>query len=133
MEKHLQETVATAKGHLDRKRKNFRPTEHEYKIEEISPTQEEKTNKVFASYLATDTEGVMYTDLKGKFPVTSIDGYKYILVLYHYDTNVILTKPLRNRSDQETLRAYKELYNELNQNVFNIKLHIMDNESSKAL
>ena len=75
----------------------------------------------------------MYTDIAEKFPVISIEGNKYILVLYHYDTNAILTKLLRNRSDKETLRVYKELYNELNQNRFPIKLHIMENKVSKAL
>ena len=63
IQKHLNKTIATAKGHLDWNRKNFRLTEHEYKIEEISLTQEEKTNEVFTSYLAPDTEGVVYTEL----------------------------------------------------------------------
>jgi len=51
--------------------------------EDITPKQETKTNEVFASYLATDSEGLIYTDLTGKFLITSLHGNTYVLLLYH--------------------------------------------------
>lgn len=126
--KYMKETIATAKGHLDRNRKNVRSTKTKaqadhlqeikyYKDEEedkiITPKREEKTNEIFVSYLAQDINGVIYTDLTGKLPVTSINGNKYILLLYCYDVNAILVRPLKNRSDKETLNVYQAMYEEL--------------------
>lgn len=37
-----------------------------------------------------------YTNQTGFFPCTSSSGHNYILVTYHYDSNVILVKPLWN-------------------------------------
>ena len=74
VKKYMKETIATAKGHLDKNRKNLRSTkktqaeylqeikyyETEAEDEEITPKREDKTNKVFASYLAQDKEEVIY-------------------------------------------------------------------------
>ena len=69
----------------------------------------------------------------GKFPMTSMQGNKYVLLLYHYDTNSILVRPLKNRSDETILEVYEEIYNELTEKGFQPKLHILDNEASQAL
>ena len=60
--------------------------------------------------MMTDTNGKVYTDLTGKFPIMSINRMKYILFLYHYNSNEIIIRPLKNRSDKETLTVYAELY-----------------------
>ena len=149
VKKYLHETIATAMGHLDRHRKNSRTTmprknllqqleTEEYYTEEpededITPKREDKTEEIFASYLAADSEGLIYTDLTGKFPMTSMQGNKYVLLLYHYDTNSIMVRPLKNRSDETTLKVYEELYNELTNKGFQPKLHVLDNEASQAL
>ena len=91
--KHLLPKIATAKGHLDRKQKNIRSTEKVPTNEDIgdtTPVPEPKTNDVFIAFLSADTDGTVYTDLTGKFPVTSRAGNKYVLVLYHYDSNAII-------------------------------------------
>ena len=54
----------------------------------LSP--EEKNEDVFIAFLAADTNVTVYTDLTVKFPVTSIPGHKYVMVLYHYDSNRII-------------------------------------------
>ena len=48
--------------------------------EDISPKQEAKTEEVFIEFLATDTNGTVYTELKEKFTVTSRSGMKYVFV-----------------------------------------------------
>jgi hypothetical protein len=60
-------------------------------------------------------------------------GNKYMLILYDYDSNSILVEPMKNRSDEEALRAYSVLYTELTQHGLKPQLNIMDNEASKAI
>jgi len=43
--------------------------------------------------------GQISTNLTGRFPVASSRGNKYLLVLYNYDSNSILTDAMKNRSD----------------------------------
>ena len=82
--KHLTPTIATAKGNLYQKRKNINSPQKETEEEKLdmTPSPEEKNGYVFISFLATDTNGTEYTDLTVKFPVTSIPGHKYVMVLY---------------------------------------------------
>ena len=70
--KNLTPTIATAKGHLYRKRKNINSTQKETEEEKLdmTPSPEEKNEDVFIALLAADTTGTVYTDLIGKFPVT---------------------------------------------------------------
>ena len=57
----------------------------------MMPSPEEKNEDVFIAFLAADTNGTVYTDLTGKFLLTSISGHKYVMVLYHYDSNGIFS------------------------------------------
>jgi hypothetical protein len=85
----------------------------------------ENTNKIYT--------GKIYTDQTGRFPVTSSQGNKYVLVLYEYDTNAILTEALNNRTAPEILRAYKKLVKYLYNRGFRPKIHWLDNEASDEL
>lgn len=38
-----------------------------------------------------------YMDLTGKFPYTSAEGNKYLLVAYHFDVNAHKAEPIENR------------------------------------
>ena len=57
----------------------------------------------------------------------------YILVAYNFDSNSIHVKPLKSRHDNDTTKAYKEIYNMLTQQGLKPRLHWLDNEASKAL
>ena len=53
--------------------------------------REENKHCVFSAIgLPKHDTGKIYTDLTGRFPVTSNRGIKYMLILYEYDTNVTL-------------------------------------------
>lgn len=54
-------------------------------------------------------------------------------MLYKYDSNVILVKPLKSRNDSDIITTNKKLYNMLKKSYIQPKLHIMDNEASKTL
>ena len=89
---HLTPTIATTKVHLDRKRKNINSTNKETKEEKLdmTPSTEDENEDLFIAFLASDTKGTVYTDLPGNFTVTSISGGKYVMILYHYDSNGII-------------------------------------------
>ncbi len=126
---------------MDQTRKNIRSTRSQpntpttnHANETNDPPQEpnnESTHQLFATI--TDT-GKIYTDQTGHFPVTSSQGNQYIiLVLYDYDTNAILTEPLKNRTGTEILKAYQKLHDYLTQRGFKPHTHWLDNEASNAL
>ena len=67
--------------------KSYKPYTKRYRRRKIDMmlSPEEKNEDVFIAFLAADTIVTVYTDLTGKFPVTSISGHKYVMVLYHSD------------------------------------------------
>ena len=75
----------------------------------------------------------MYTYLTVCFLVTGNRVMQYMLILYAYDTNVVLVKPKKTRSDAYMLHAYDVLYDALENAVQAPRLNIMENEASKAL
>ena len=60
---------------------------------------------MFISFLAADTNGTVNNDLTVKFPVTSISGHKYVMILLHYDSNGIIFRPMKNRNNLEAMRV----------------------------
>ena len=93
----------------------------------MTPSPEEKNEDMFIAFLVVDTTGTLYTDLTGKFPVTSISGHKYAIVLYHYDSNGIILRPMKKRSDIEETIFYEDIYNYIKARNCKPKLNIMDN------
>ena len=83
--------------------------------------------------LIVDPTDKIYLDLPGGFPAKSSKGNQYISVLYHYDYNVILTEPMKNRKDTEIFRSYAKLRDNLIDRGMRPKFQILDNEASQAL
>jgi hypothetical protein len=108
---HLPKSTATVKCHLNQQRKNIWSTQPKTKPtpnpqasldnQPLSETPNERTHHVFATVI--DTTGEISTDQTGRFPTTSSRGFKYILILYDYNSNAILASPMRNRSDTERI------------------------------
>jgi hypothetical protein len=135
--KYMEKSEATIKGHLNQTRKNVRSTRPKKKVTapeeeaEYEPHIMKRTNVVYAA--THELEGHTYTNLTGRFPTTSSRGYKYILVLYDYDSNNIQAEPIKIRSDAETIRTYTKIYDELTAKVLKPTFQTMDNEASTAL
>jgi hypothetical protein len=114
--------VATNKGHLDQRPKNVRTT---ITVPNTSTTKENQTNQILpqipeqepnnkstqALFATIKTTGKIYANQTGQFPVTSSRGSQYIMVLYEYEANAILTEPLKNWTGGEILRGYKNYTN----------------------
>ena len=126
--KHLPKSPATIKGHLNQQRKNIRSTKD---TSPIPTTPEPRSNIIFASTI--EYTGQIYSDLAGRYPITSSRGNKYLLIIYDYDSNAILAEPLKNRSDNEMLRAYQKQLTLLQSRGLHPKLHKLDNEASHAI
>ena len=96
--KYLTETQATHMGHMQRIRQNLRSTRKEVTLylqnletEGIDIEQEKKCGEVYLMVLdIRRINGTIYTDLTGKFPVTSARGNKLLYIAYSYDANGIL-------------------------------------------
>ena len=87
----------------------------------------------YAALADTVIIGTIYTDLPGQFPVQSIRNMQYTFVYYAYESNAILVRPMKNRSDESFVVAYKEIYKYLGDRGCKPTLNVTDNECSKAV
>jgi hypothetical protein len=130
--KYLFKSDATAKGHMNKIRQNTRCSQPVVEITapETDMIQEDKCHYIYSTTLETNQ---VYSDLTGRFPTTSLSGNKYTLILCDYDSNIILSAPMKNRGDKEMVRAFDFLIQSLI--VFGLKPHLqrLDNEASLAL
>jgi hypothetical protein len=55
------------------------------------------------------------------------------MVLYNYDSNAILSKPVKTRQASELTQAWTALHSRLQSNSYAPDLHILDNECSDKL
>lgn len=46
----------------------------------------------------------------GRFPITSNRGNAYVVVFYVFDANYTCSVPIKNRSKEELLSAYRKTY-----------------------
>ena len=60
----------------------------------------------------TSTPGKIYTNQTGRFQVTSVKGIECVFVLYCYESNTILTEPLKESTGKSILRTYKIVLDE---------------------
>ena len=130
--KCLPKSIATSKGHLGQTRKNIRSTQSSKpKIPEPEVEQlEQPTHLLFASIKPI---GRVYTDQNRRFLVTSISGQKYICILYEYDVNAILAKPIKSRTGTDILCAYTKIHTFITKQGFKPRTHWLDNEAAQIM
>jgi hypothetical protein len=63
----------------------------------------------------------------------SIDGSVCFFVLYHYETNTILVKPIANVNNRSIFEAYKEVFKTLEAKGYKPKMNVMDNQATKYI
>ena len=127
----MQPSVATVKGHLNQQRQRHRKPLHEETPPTPIPT---RTHTIYAATLdPKQPTGNSFSDLTGRFPIQSNRGANYIFVLYDYDSNAILVRPLRNRSAHEIHRVFTSVHTYLVTRGLRPRLHTLDNEASTIL
>jgi hypothetical protein len=117
---------------LNQIRQNIRSTQQVVEITapQTEMVQEDKCHYIYATTLETNQ---IYSNLTGRFPTTSLSGNKYMLILYDYDSNSILSVPMKNRGDKEMVRAFDFLIQSLILHGLKPLLQRLDNEASLAL
>ena len=56
-----------------------------------------------------DVSGQIFTYQTGRFHLVSRRGNRSVMVLYDYDSNAILTEPLKNNTTSELVRSQARL------------------------
>ena len=105
--KHLTKSMVTAKGHMQQERKNICSTKNIPKIEEIINENRVnngmKTGKCYFIIKPIASTGKTFSDKTGPSLVTSSKGNKYVMIMYDYDSNIILGEAMRSRIGEKIL------------------------------
>jgi hypothetical protein len=129
VENDLSKSTSATKIHLNQQRQNARTTKvKDPKLIVTEPDLDHGIKTQFL-YAATIDAGQIYTDQTGSFPVVSSKGYKYIMILYDYDSNAILAQPIKDRTAPELLKAFQVMEQELIARGLKPKLMKLDNEA----
>ena len=127
MSKHLSDTEETAMGHLHKRRQGIRSTKPTTPLAKNNTTNDLKPELEFQFLINKDRtqrvgchlvgmeelNGMISTDQTGRFPVKSLKGKSYIMVLYNYDSNSILATSMKSRTAPDLVAAYNELHQQL--------------------
>ena len=57
--------------------------------------------------LGDTTNGTIYTNLCGQFPVKSYSGMQYLFVAYIYNINAILMQSMKSRANKHMVNFFK--------------------------
>ena len=94
---------------------------------------EPKNHSTHNFFATIEETGKVYIDQTGKFHVRSSAENQYILVLYNYDSNAILTEALKTRQGPEILKAYAKIIQYLQDRGLHLQVHCLDNEASNPM
>ena len=135
IQKYLPTSVPTIKGHIKQEQQNLRSTKilPEIKIEPDTIPPSTSTSKNCFFTITTKETGTTYSDLTGRYPITSSRGNQYIIICYDYDTNSIQAHPTKTRNAAEIRDATISMLTNLSTNGHQPQIHIMDNEASTIL
>ncbi len=64
---------------------------------------------------ADKNTGVVYNDCTGNFPFMLLDGNVCFFVMYHYETNAIVARPIPGLNSDSILAAYRKNFEYLHQ------------------
>lgn len=123
--------TTTPAGHFDQERKYLQSTQEVPPCIPISlPTHLDvslKTLHTIVPLFLVNQSQKAFSDLTDRFPHTSNCGHKYIFVLYHYNSNTILAKPVKNQQDATLTQAWEKTNTLLKNRDEQPLLYILDN------
>ena len=97
------------------------------------PPEPTRSGQILATIITHSNKNKAYFDLTGAFPYVSSRGNKYIFILYDYDSNSILTHPLKSKNAGEIKQAWVYLHTKLRNSGLEPNTYIMDNEAANEL
>ena len=69
-----------------------------------------KTHEICATIIPFNIKGKDFSDLTGALPQKSSRGNLYVMVMYDYDRNAILDKPIKNRHSETICDAFLKVH-----------------------
>jgi hypothetical protein len=87
-----------------------------------------RTHFVFMTIIKISS--MLFSNQWGWFPITFIRGNKYVVIFFIFDANFVKSVPIKSRSKEELLRAYRLVYAYLIAQGVKPQLHKMENEMS---
>ena len=127
---------------MHRRRQGIRSTKiKKNNIEDLEPEldgnetiKKNRTQRVGVHLVnVEDLNGMIATDQTGRLPIMSQLGSQYMMVLYSYDSNVILATGIKGRTSEKLVDGYNTLYERLIKAGVKPIIQRLDNEASKAL
>jgi hypothetical protein len=133
VKKHLIKSIATARGHLWQTPQNIRSTQPRKTT--AQPSIAPLLPRTFCVYMQQVTiTGQIHSNQTGRFPITSSCDSKYIMVVYDYDSNAILAKPLKSWTEHKLLCAYTKLQRMVSNPCYNdLTRKPLDNSNSSRV
>ncbi len=95
------------------------------------PLPPTKLNDIFVCVEGLNEE--IHTNQTGAFPHTSQSGNHYIMVAVHLDVNYIFAKPMKKKTEGETIRVYQKILNRMKAAGLGLRKQVLDNECSAAM
>ncbi len=84
---------------------NVGPTKHSPNV--IVKDDDSSIGNIFCFGAFADKQtGILYNNLTGSFPYMSLEGNVCFLIVYHYESNAILTLPISGFDDNTIFAAY---------------------------
>ena len=106
--------MAIEKGNIYQTRKNVRSRRIKHQEEQTETYRQDPGNaETGGNYASIEYTGKVYTYQMGQLPVTSSKFNKYIMEMYVYNENSIMTEPHKNRMGPEIKFAYKIMFDYL--------------------
>ena len=148
--KHLSKQITTTMENIKATRQGIQSTklkqdEEKIEVETVKEEEEELeppqpyleraiNHQVVCAVIATsELKGTISTNLPGQFPFTSNLLNNYIFIMYDFDSNNILGKPIKSRDKSELVGGFEMCYKELKEANITPILHLLDNEISTDL
>ena len=69
-----------------------------------------KTYKMLSQIITFSPREFSYGDITGAFPFKSSRGNQYLYILYDFDSNTILVKPMKSRQAAVIKKAWENIY-----------------------
>ena len=135
--------IATPMGHLNQKRQGLRSTKLAPPVSQpirdapsSPPNLNSKSNNLNKLFHRIECKVVVvpsrqnFTDLTGRFPISSAAGTNYVLIMFCQDINYIHAEKLRSREAAVILDAYKAGVEFFEQRGVKPEFERLDNETS---
>jgi hypothetical protein len=113
--KYPPNSIESALGHLDQVRAGLRstaiPTVKDETVSDMHPTTSltgaaAKTRTITSKLVSGRDLHRLYSDLPGRFPISSALGNEYVLLFFYEEGNYIHPEPVSNRSGEQQAKAH---------------------------